>query len=186
MKPREREQLQQFLEQLITARISGRDSEAEQLIREACARQPDAAYLLVQRALLQEQALRNAQDEIARLRNQPSGGSFFGANSWGNHPASPAAAVPPSPAAAPAPGAGSWLGNLASTAAGVAAGAFLFQGIENLFGHHASPQGFLESAAQTSPPQETIVNNFFGDSRNGLASLDDGLDDAADEPDSWI
>lgn len=194
MTPLEREQLQHFLEQLVAARPASRDGEAEALIRDALTRQPDAAYLLVQRALIQGQALTSAQEEIARLRaSQQSAGSFLGGNAWGNH----AASVPPpvAPAAGPATssgplaGAGGWLGNIASTAAGVAAGAFLFQGIENLFGHHGN-QGLLDSNHLASLPQEsTVINNFFddgGSSGNGLASLDDGLDDLTGDSDSWL
>lgn len=39
------------------------------------------------------------------------------------------------------------LGNIAATAAGVAGGAFLFQGIENLMSHHRSGSGFLDQPA---------------------------------------
>jgi hypothetical protein len=63
------------------------------MIARAVARQPDAAYLLVQRALLQQQALNNAQAEIAALQqqlrgSQRSGTSFLDPNTWGHGGAS--------------------------------------------------------------------------------------------------
>ena len=42
-----------------------RDPEADAIINDAVSRQPDAAYLLVQRTLLQQQALEAAQARIA-------------------------------------------------------------------------------------------------------------------------
>jgi hypothetical protein len=73
------------------------------MIASALARQPDAPYLLVQRALLLEQALNNAKEEIAALQNQLRGApqassSFHDPNAWGNSGALRAA-----PAAQPAP-----------------------------------------------------------------------------------
>jgi hypothetical protein len=70
------------------------------------------------------------------------------------------------------------LGNIAATAAGVAGGAFLFQGLEHLLGGHAG-NGFLgpQSALTSRPEETTIVNNYYGDEdRNSdqlLGSRDD-------------
>ena len=81
MNTQEREQLIQFLQQLTQAQTAQKDVEADTLIREACIRQTDAAYLLVQRAMLLDQALQNSQAQIARLqealdqaRNETRGG----------------------------------------------------------------------------------------------------------------
>jgi hypothetical protein len=58
---------------------------------------------------------------------------------------------------------GGMLGNIAATAAGVAGGAFLFQGLEHLLGAHAG-NGFLGPQSALSKPDETtIVNNYYGD-----------------------
>lgn len=54
----ERKQLQAFLFDLIQARASEKDKVAEALILEACTRQPDALYLLVQRVMGAEQMLK--------------------------------------------------------------------------------------------------------------------------------
>lgn len=87
MSPQDSQLLQDFLNQLVQARDLPKDPGAEAMIRQAVAMQPDAAYLLVQRALLQQRALDNAQAEIANLRRQMQGGQrgeFLDPNAWGN------------------------------------------------------------------------------------------------------
>jgi hypothetical protein len=200
MNYQEREQLTAFLSQLVAARVGQKDAEAESLIRDALGRQPDAAYLLVQKAFLQEQALRNAQGRIDQLQSEldaaranASRPAFADTNSWGNSAARPAPAAAPAPVAvapaAPSAGLGSgWLGNVATTAAGVVAGSFLFQGIEHLMGHQNG--GLFGGNNLASLPNETTVtNNFFepdsqSGSDSGFAALSDGLDGGSD-PD-WM
>lgn len=53
----DRVQLRLFLAELAHARVSEKDRHAEEAIRRAFERQPDAAYLLVQRVLQLEHAL---------------------------------------------------------------------------------------------------------------------------------
>jgi hypothetical protein len=95
MSPQDSQTLHDFLAQLIQARGIQKDPEADALIQRAVEQQPDAAYLLVQRSLLMEQALNNAKGRIAALENQvrsiPQGqggrqgdGQFPDPNSWGN------------------------------------------------------------------------------------------------------
>jgi hypothetical protein len=89
MSPQDTQLLENFLNQLIQARGLPKDPEAEAMIQKAVAYQPDAAYLLVQRALLQQQALDNAKAEIAQLQRQLQGGQqsagrFLDPNAWGN------------------------------------------------------------------------------------------------------
>jgi hypothetical protein len=184
----EREQLTQFLQQLALAKGGPKDPEAHALIESAVACQPDATYLLVQRSLLQDQALQAAQAQIASLQAEvqrskaptPGAGSFLDGTVWGRNPASsafaqspvapPATTLPPAYSPAPAPMAAapsrfqapSFLTSMATTAAGVAAGAFLFQGIESLMGHHsnasASAFGLGEPVAAFPP----LDSNFLG------------------------
>ena len=190
MNTNEREQLSNFLSQLVAARAGPKDADAEALIREAVARQPDAAYLLVQKAFLQAQALAAAQSRNEQLQGEVDSlragrASFANGDAWGNSlPRSAPQAVSPATApSAPAPSWGSgWLGNVATTAAGVAAGAFLFQGIDNLIGRHGG-----NAAAQ--PNETATVNNFFETDSltatgSGFAGLSDGLDSDGDS--SWI
>jgi hypothetical protein len=88
MSPQDSQLLQDFLNQLVQARDLPKDPEAEAMIQKAVAMQPDAAYLLVQRALLQQRALDNARAEIANLQRQLQGGTqrgeFLDPNAWGN------------------------------------------------------------------------------------------------------
>jgi hypothetical protein len=88
MSPQDSQLLQDFLNQLVQARDFPKDPEAEAMIQKAVSMQPDAAYLLVQRALLQQRALDNAKAEIANLQRQlrggAQGGNFLDPNAWGN------------------------------------------------------------------------------------------------------
>lgn len=196
MNIQEQDQLSNFLQQLTLARVDARDTDAERLIQEACKQQPDAYYLLVQRCLLQNQALHKAQLEIERLRSpesrrEPASGFLDGSGAWGNslgsRPMAQAASAPP---ASPAPAASAWgsglLGSVASTAAGVVAGSFLFQGIEHLIGNHDKPSSLhSESSEPTTktPPENDLSNNSIdpGSSLGELSALD--LDDG--NPD-WL
>jgi hypothetical protein len=89
MSPQDSQMLTDFLSQLIQARGIQKDVEADAMIQRAVAQQPDAAYLLVQRSLLQEQALKNAKGQIAQLENQLRSAQqgdrrFLDPNAWGN------------------------------------------------------------------------------------------------------
>jgi uncharacterized protein len=176
----EKELLERFLNQLAAARPGVKDPEAEALIRDAVARQPDAAYLLVQRAIQLEQALQvtqvqaqTLQSELDQLRPAHRGG-FLSDPTWGSSaPATSAQGAGNLRQAAPTarpPLSGAWssgglLGNIASTAAGVVAGSFLFQGIDRLLHHndtswaqgpnHAPQQGALEHNALLDDSHDT-------------------------------
>ncbi|WP_050478243.1 DUF2076 family protein [Herbaspirillum rhizosphaerae] len=149
MSPQETQALQDFLNQLIQVRGIGKDAQADAMIAAAVARQPDAAYLLVQRALLMDQALATSKAQVASLQSQlqalqsgaaPAHG-FLDSNAWGNAPAAslrsnpapayaptytpaPAPAAPPYQAApAPSPGFfGGGMGGMLGTVAATAAG----------------------------------------------------------------
>ncbi|WP_367847407.1 DUF2076 family protein [Rhodoferax sp. WC2427] len=202
----EREQLSRFLLQLAQAQAGAKDPQAQALIAEAVARQPDAAYLLVQRCLLQDNALQTAQAQIARLQAeaqqaQPAG-NFLDANGWGRAPVAPVAAYAPAPAypqampvAAPAAPsrfqAPSFLTSMATTAAGVAAGAFLFQGIESLMGQHGSKAAALASETPASafglseptaaaPAAAPAAAQPLADDTTDVFGNDDGLDIGGD------
>lgn len=199
MNLQERNQLSQFLNQLSEVKLSAKDTEAETLIQEAVAKQPDAAYLLVQRALLQDQALNAAKAQINDLQNQLQNGGaqrggFLGSDPWAQ-PAANNGGVPGAgnyqvPRGAPAQpqsagffggngGGSSFLGNIATTAAGVVAGSFLFQGIENLMGHHGGSSAWGQSSLgeHAAAPEQTVINNYYGDDAIQQASGDHSQDD---------
>ena len=140
-----------------------RDPEAEALIREFVARQPASPYLFVQTVLVQEQALKAAQERIAELEAKagaaPASAGFLGSapkiGPWGAQPSAPPAPIPAtrSPlqaALAPQPAGGGFLRSAMATAAGVAGGALLFEGIRNLMGNNPGPFGSA-AAAHPSP-----------------------------------
>ncbi|AMP16570.1 DUF2076 domain-containing protein [Collimonas pratensis] len=214
MSPQESQALQDFLNQLTQARGIAKDPQADALIASAVAQQPDAAYLLVQRALLMDQALNAAKAQIANLQSQvqaaqaPARGFLDPANAWGNSapPVSRPAGVPyqpapiqqqaaaaySAPAAAPGffgGGIGNVLGSVATTAAGVAGGAFLFQGIEHLMGNGGNHGGGLfGQQAAAAPVENTTINNYYGDdsssndnsnSSDNIASNDADSDDGS-------
>jgi len=70
MNLQEREQLTTFLQQLAQVQAGAKDEEAQAMIASTFARQPDAAYLVVQRALLLDAAVQNAQAQITELKAQ--------------------------------------------------------------------------------------------------------------------
>ncbi len=205
MNTQEREQLDQFLRQLIEFKLTEKNSEAENAINEAVSKQPDASYLLVQRCLLQDHALQAAQARIAdleqRLQQQNTAAAndnFLNSNPWAASPNKggliPGASdyrTPPASAADTAntpriqqqfqaPGfASSFLGNVASTAAGVVAGSFLFQGLGNLFGHHSSPSLWSQQPEAEHPADQTVINNYYGDA-DRFAHNENGDDQFAD------
>ncbi|WP_343722065.1 DUF2076 domain-containing protein [Herbaspirillum seropedicae] len=151
MSPQETQALQDFLQQLTEVRGISKDPQADAMIAAAVARQPDAAYLLVQRALLVEQALNAAKAQVAALQSQvqalQAGGArepgFLDGNAWGRAatasrpqaygsaapatPAAPAYAAPAAPAyqvapaPAPAPSSGFFGGGMGSMLGTVAA-----------------------------------------------------------------
>ena len=224
MNTQERDQLTTFLQQLGLARATAKDAEAQTLIDSAVARQPDAAYLLVQRSLLQDNALQAAQAQIASLQAElqqvkaaaataPAGGNFLDANGWGRAPVAPSYGAAPAAAYAPAPSypqaapvaaapprfqAPSFLTSMATTAAGVAAGAFLFQGIESLMGHHGSngSNGLAGASAfglsEPTAPASLLDNNAHkdaalppNDDSVDAFGNDDGLDIGGDSSSDW-
>src|SRR4051812_30697912 len=170
MTPQDNELLQKFLAQLAQAHVSTKDPEAQAMISRAVAEQPDAAYLLVQRALLLERALQQAKSQLSRLQEQ-SGGADGGSHAWTQtRPSTPAtapvaASLPQAQAVPPTGGTGSggggFLGNAATTAAGVAGGAFLFQGLEDLLGHRGG--GFVGGGAPTETVENVTVNDYSGE-----------------------
>ncbi|SMF94036.1 hypothetical protein SAMN02949497_1338 [Methylomagnum ishizawai] len=201
MNSEERRLLSEFLDQLAQVKGVAKDPDADGLIAQAAAKQPDACYLLVQKALLQEQALNNARAQIADLRNQlaqaqarpapaptRSGGFLGGGDPWAS--AAPRPAAPASSWGAPAApqagsgggGLGGFLGTAAATAAGIAGGAFLFQGLENLFGgHHNSGNGFFDTAGVDNDErvENVTINEYYGNDDNAPDSngfLDSGFD----------
>jgi hypothetical protein len=198
MNLQERDLLNQLLKQLADVKLTEKDAEAETLIREVASKQPDATYLLAQRVLLLEHALNVAKarnDELqtqiqANQSSQKSG--FLGNDPWAQQTGNTSRQAPqyaaqpqPQPSGGIFGGGSGFLGNVATTAAGVVAGSFLFQGIENLMGHHLS--GFGQQSFGEPFAEKTVVNNYYGDDAGQLASIDNNSDAflANDDSDSY-
>jgi hypothetical protein len=205
MQSQERELITGLFGRLQPFESQPRDGEAEALIKESVARQPAAPYLLVQTVLVQEQALKAAQERIAELEAKagaaPAASGFLGSapkiGPWGA-PAAPPASVPStrSPlqaAVAPQQGVGGgFLRSAMATAAGVAGGALLFEGIRSLMGSNPGPFG-QTAAAQPAPllPQDSQQasaddNPMPDDLRSedyDTAAYDDG--DTGGSSDDW-
>jgi len=225
MTPQEKDLITSLMDRLKKAGGEPKDREAEALIRQSVAEQPDAPYQLVQTVLIQDIALNQAQSRIADLEKklaeattrtqQPT--SFLGGlagrfgvppqpSPWGQ-PAAPPSGSPsgygqgsygqgqaqggyvrpdyPQPAfPGVVQGGSGFLRSAATTAAGVAGGALLFEGIRSMFGSHAD--GILGGVAQQPAITETVINNYYGDDAMaaddyGTANPDRGPDFAADD-----
>ena len=184
-----------------------RDPEAEALISSSVARQPAAPYLLIQTVLVQEQALKAAQERIAELEAKVTAApaaatSFLGSapkiSPWGQQASgSQAGSAPParpsmvpstrSPlqaAVAPQPAGGSFLRTAMATAAGVAGGALLFEGIRSMMG--SNPFGQQQAATQPGQvpdaqgPQQAMVQD---DSQLADAGASEDYDTASIDQD---
>ena len=208
MQSQERELITGLFGRLQPFESQPRDGEAEALIKDNVARQPAAPYLLVQTVLVQEQVLKAAQERIAELEAKagaaPAASGFLGSapkiGPWGA-PAAPAAPPPSVPstrsplqaAVAPQQGGGGFLRTAMATAAGVAGGALLFEGIRSLMGSNPGPFGQTASAAQPAPllPQDSQQasaddNPMPDDLRSedyDTAAYDDG--DTGGSSDDW-
>jgi len=221
MTPQERDLITALLARLKQQGNQPKDPEADALIRQGLAEQPDAPYLLMQTVLIQDMALHEGQRRIAELEQQlaaaraaapPSGTSFLGrgrgsvpsAGAWpqgaaqaaadpaapvwtqsrGAGPATASAAMQPAPQQLLSGSGSGFLRQAAATAAGVAGGALLFQGIESLFGPHYG-SGFLGANAMQPGLSETVINNYYGDQsapdmREADATPDQGAVQSAD------
>jgi len=209
MTPQERDLITTLLTRLRSTAGQQKDGEADALIKQAMAEQPDAPYYLVQTVLIQDLSLHNAQNRIAELEQQvaqiqakPASGGFLGglfghsaaappppssvppAGPWARSPQVAASPPPaygqPQPQYAPqgygpaagggvlgsmGAGGGGFLRQAATTAAGVAGGALLFEGISSLFGHQAGA-GLIGGQAMPGLG-ETVVNNYYGSDAGG-------------------
>lgn len=152
MTPQERQLVDDLFTRLAALESVPRDAEAERAIAAGLASAPHAIYALVQTVLVQDEALKRANNRIRELEGPSEeaahDGGFLGnmreAIFGGNGPRGSVPTVrPDAPNAAPVsqipPQAyqnqgGSFLGTAASAAAGVVGGALLMGGIRSMFG----------------------------------------------------
>lgn len=181
MTPQEQQMLQGLIQRVNQTQLQEKDFDAEEMLQQTLGRNPDALYILAQTVLVQQYALDQAQRQIEQLRQQtPQRSTSFLGSLLGRteEPARTAPPPPPPPQYSqpqyiPAPGygappsgqSGGFLRSAAQTAAGVAAGALAFQGIESLmhgFGHEAGYGPGFGNFGDSERPE--IINNYYGDS----------------------
>jgi len=207
MQSQERDLISGLFGRIQQFETQARDPEAEALIASSVARQPAAPYLLIQTVLVQEQALKAAQERIAELEAKvsaapaaapsflgsapkvsPWGGQTSGAQAGGAPPARPSmvpttrsplqAAVAPQQA-----GGGSFLRTAMATAAGVAGGALLFQGISSMMGSNPFGQQQAAAPGQTPDAQEQQQAMAQGDSQAADGGASEDFDTASFDQD---
>jgi hypothetical protein len=196
MTPQEQEMIGDLIDRVQKTQLAEKDMDAEQMLQEGMGRNPDALYILAQTVLVQKYALEQAQAQLAQAKAQLQHpepkhatsflGSLLGRNDAPAPPPPPPQGYPPQPIQAypqyapvagypqyGAPmgmgGGGGFLQGAMQTAAGVAAGALAFEGIESLmhgFGHAAGygGQGFGGFDGGQRPTEE-VVNNYYGDNQ---------------------
>jgi hypothetical protein len=219
MTPQESSMLEDLVRKVQETQLTEKDPEAEQLLQQGLGRDPDAIYKLAQTVLVQNLALNQARAQIQQLQQQaqpqPAKATSFLGSLLGHREPSPQLQYQPVPQyqtppqyapgpiyASPAPSAGgSFLRSAATTAAGVAAGALAFEGIESLihgFGHGGGWGGGYGAGFGAPPVEETVINNYYDDPQQGgfaehrehEASYDDrpeshaGLEEASYQPDT--
>jgi hypothetical protein len=209
MTPQEQDLLTNLVDRLRQSPPQQRDPDADAMISRLVREKPDTPYVLAQTVLIQDYALHQAQDRIAQLERQLQGqptqksGGFLDAifgNSRAPQPVQQQPAPAPQPAYAPAGGPWgqapvqpmyaqgggqpSFLRSAATTAAGIAGGALLFEGIESLMGGHGGfggmggyggVGGFMPQPGIT----ETVVNNYYDNpGHDGAQNTDFSQSDA--------
>lgn len=209
MTPQEQQMLNDLIGRVEQTQLQEKDPEAEQLLNQRLGRNPDALYILAQTVLVQKYALEQAQAQLSQLRQQaaqPAKSTSFLGSLLGHHEAPPPPPPPPAPGYGSAPsqpyaqpwtqvpsygapppsggfggGGSSFLRSAATTAAGVAAGALAFEGVESLmhgFGREAGFGGgnFLGGMGGGAP-EETIINNYYDDPGRQGRGFDDRAQD---------
>ena len=202
MTPQERELVTQLFDRLATLENQPRDPDAERTIIDGLRRAPNAAYALVQTALVQDEALRRADARIQELEakvgdapaGQPSGfldgmrDALLGRRepARGSVPSvrpAPAQPQPQDREAAPAGGSfwrpaaaapgGSFLGTAASAAAGVIGGSLLLDGIRSMMGHGHGGFGMVDPAFGAGRDLGSPWDNSGGGDLSRQAGIDD-------------
>ena len=203
MTPQESAMLNDLVRKVQQTQLTEKDPEAESLLGQTLGRDPDAIYILAQTVLVQNIALDQARAQIEQLKQQqpqPAHTTSFLGSLLG-HREQPASAPPPPPAYSVAPppyaepypglapaasGAGGFLRSAATTAAGVAAGALAFEGVESMlhgFGHSGGMGYGGYGMGGGMPVEENVVNNYYDTPPPGVeehheheASFDDRPD----------
>ncbi len=190
--------------QLRTLQSSPKDRDADLFIRDLIRQSPDAPYYLVQTAIVQQEALNQADARIrdledaarqAQRNDAPRSGSFLSGaavpRSGGRYQDPPSRpldqpASPWSQPAQPASGAGGgFLSSALSTAGGVAGGMFLADSIRSLFGGSTvgASSGTSQAALEQAQRDAQSARNEAAQAKKDLAADDAAIDESVDEQD---
>jgi uncharacterized protein len=242
MTPQEHQLVEELFGRLAKLENMTRDPQAERLIADGLQRAPHAAYALVQTTLVQDEALKRANERIEELQSRPRDsetregqGGFLdsmreavlgrrdpqgatptvrspptqaslqrepGSQSQAPYPAQASlqrepgsqSQVPYPPQTPPPSGpGGSFLGNAASTAAGVVGGSLLLNSIRSMFGNRSDSgtqdlgrqdQSALGSlGGQASSRDASASESDQDDSRGGEQQADQDDADSSDQSD---
>ena len=196
MTPNEKSLIEDLFSRLRAAPGGQRDAEAEQLITSEMAKSPGAAYALAQTVLVQDQALREAHERVKaaeataqqRQAAPAQGGGFLDRLGLGGGQAAGQAQQPAADQGGGGGfGGGGFMRGALQTAAGVAGGALLFEGVRSLFSGHGGGSGgpwggggsgFLESAPVIN---ETIINEYSGKGDSDRSDSADRARSASDD-----
>lgn len=206
MTPQESQMLNDLARKITQTQLQEKDPEAEQLLQQALGHDQDALYKLAQTVLVQNIALDQARQQILHLQEQPApsrASSFLGSLLGHKDPPPPPQpqyqaqyqpvpqqyvqqggyAQQPQYVQQPSGGGGSgFLRSAATTAAGVAAGALAFEGVESLL--HMGHGGFGGGGfggdyagggwGGGEAPREEVINNYYGSPEGGGGGYDSG------------
>ncbi len=204
MTPQEEQLLNSLIDRVNQTQLQEKDPDAEALLNQKLAGNPDALYMLAQTVLVQNIALDQARAQVAQLqqqlqqqRPQPAHTTSFLGRLLGERDEQP---MPPPQQQAPTPGyqqvppqyaapsqaypqygqppyqqpqyvggQPSFLRGAMQTAAGVAAGALAFEGVESIlhgFGGHGG-YGMGGGYGIGGGPTEVINNNYYDEPGRG-------------------
>jgi hypothetical protein len=215
--PQEEQLLNSLVERVNQTQLQEKDPDAEALLNRSLGPNPDALYIMAQTVLVQNIALEQAKAQVAQLqqqaqqvRQQPAHATSFLGSLLGHRDPEPPQPqqqyIPPPPPppqyAQPqymqpqyAPMAGgppSFLRGAMQTAAGVAAGALAFEGVEAVLhgiGGMGHPGFGFGGAGFGGPgmmgggferPEETVINNYY-DQPGGHEAGEQHFHESADQ-----
>ncbi len=217
MTPQEEQLLNSLVERVNQTQLQEKDPDAEALLNRSLGPNPDALYIMAQTVLVQNIALEQAKAQVTQLqqqaqqvRQQPAHATSFLGSLLGHRDPEPPQPqqqyIPPPPPppqyAQPqymqpqyAPMAGgppSFLRGAMQTAAGVAAGALAFEGVEAVLhgiGGMGHPGFGFGGAGFGGPgmmgggferPEETVINNYY-DQPGGHEAGEQHFHESADQ-----
>lgn len=194
MTPQEEQLLNSLTERVNQTQLQEKDPDAETLLNRSLGSNPDALYILAQTVLVQNIALEQAKAQVTQLQQQPKRSTSFLGNLLGHHDSDPPVQSAPQGGYQPvnpqyaqpqyaqpqyaqpqyqqpqyvAAGQPSFLRGAMQTAAGVAAGALAFEGVESVLHGLGGGGGYgWGGGGFGGRPEETVINNYYDDPGQG-------------------